>query len=81
MRAATIGLATMLAASSLPAQQQFETTRIAEGVYQFRWQVHNSFAVVTSDGVVVVDPISVDAARQLAAEIRRVAPGATSQRF
>ena len=52
----------------------FETTRIGEGAYQFRWQGHNSFFVTSSEGVVVIDPISTDAAAQLAREIRRVAP-------
>ncbi len=56
---------------------QFETTKIADGVYQFRWESHNSLFVVTSDGVVVIDPISTDAARRLASEIRSTAPGAT----
>ena len=61
--------------SALFAQApSFETTRIGDGVYQFRWQAHNSFVVVTSEGVVVVDPISTDAARQLGREIRNLAP-------
>ncbi len=67
--------ALVLVPTALAAQQpQFETTRIADGVYQFRWQSHNSFFVVTNEGVVVVDPISEPAARALAGEIRRVAP-------
>lgn len=49
---------------------------MADGVYQFRWRAHNALFVVTDDGVVVVDPINPAAAAQLAAEIRRVAPGA-----
>lgn len=54
---------------------RFETTRIADGVYQFRWQGHNGFFVVTDAGVVAVDPISPEAAGTYAAEIKRVAPG------
>ncbi len=54
----------------------YETTRIAEGVYQFRYRTHNGFFVVAGDGVVAVDPISVEAASRYAQEIRRVAPGA-----
>lgn len=53
----------------------FETTRIAEGIYQFRWQAHNGFFVVTGDGVVAFDPISTEAAARYAEEIKRVAPG------
>ena len=56
--------------------QDFETTRIADGVYQFRYQGHNGFLVVTDDGVVAVDPISTQAASHFADEIKRVAPGA-----
>jgi glyoxylase-like metal-dependent hydrolase (beta-lactamase superfamily II) len=58
------------------AQPGFETTRVAEGVYQFRWQSHNALFITTPAGVVAVDPIGVEAARQLAREIQRTAPGA-----
>ena len=61
---------------TLAAQANYETTRIAEGVYQFRWQTHNAFFVVTPAGVLAVDPISMEAAAQYAAEIRKVAPSA-----
>lgn len=55
--------------------QDYETTRIADGVYQFRYRAHHGFFVVTDDGVVAVDPISTEAARRYAAEIKRLAPG------
>lgn len=58
-------------------QQQpppYETTRVAEGVYKFRWQGHNAMFVVTPRGVVAFDPISTEAATTYAREIRRVAP-------
>ena len=61
---------------TLDAQGGYETTRIAEGVYQFRWQAHNGFFVVTPAGVLAVDPISVEAAAQYAEEIKKVAPNA-----
>ena len=61
---------------TLDAQADYETTRIAEGVYQFRWQGHNGFFVVTPTGVVAVDPISMEAAAQYAEEIKKVAPSA-----
>ena len=57
------------------AQDRYETTEIADGVYQFRWMFHNAMFVTTDDGVVVFDTIGADAARQLAAEIQRTAPG------
>ena len=54
-----------------------ELTRVTEGVYAFRWNAHNALIVVAPEGVVVVDPISEPAARQIAVQIRDIAPGAT----
>ena len=54
---------------------EFETTRIGDGVYQYRFQSHNGLFVVTSEGIVAVDPISSAAARHYATEMQRVAPG------
>lgn len=74
MRPAT--LLFLLAFSNAPLlAQDFETTPIAEGVYQFRYQSHNGFFVVTDGGVVAVDPISAIAAQHFADEIKRLAPG------
>ncbi len=78
-RAAWIPMAVALCLSggqALDAQASYETTRIAEGVYQFRWQAHNGFFVVTPAGVLAVDPISMEAAAQYAEEIKMVAPNA-----
>ncbi|WP_420616122.1 MBL fold metallo-hydrolase [Candidatus Palauibacter sp.] len=63
-------------AGAADAPPQFETTEVAEGVYQFRWVGHNALFAVTSEGVFAFDPISVEAAATYAEEIRRVAPGA-----
>ncbi|HXV87376.1 MAG TPA: MBL fold metallo-hydrolase [Gemmatimonadales bacterium] len=71
---ATMGMAVLPAVAQAP---RHETTAVANGVYQFRWQGHNGFFVVTSAGVVAVDPISAEAAATYAAEIKRVAPGAS----
>lgn len=79
-RPTVIGLAILavsMAPSSAPrvaAQADFETTRVADGVYQFRWIGHNGLFIVTDDGVVAVDPIGVEAAERFGAEIRRIAP-------
>ena len=64
----------LLAFSGPMAAQQpdYETTRLAEGVYQFRYQSHNAMFVVTGEGVVALDPISVEAARIYKEEIGRV---------
>lgn len=72
------GIAQMLVAAGLVLQAQqpaYETTRVAEGVYKFRWQGHNAMFVVTPRGVVAFDPISTQAAATYASEIKRVAPG------
>ena len=55
--------------------QDFETTEVADGVYQFRWIGHNGLFVVSGDEVVAFDPISSEAAGVFAQEIQRVAPG------
>lgn len=65
-----------MGAGALRAQAPYETTQAAEGVYQFRWQAHNALLVMTAGGIVVVDPINPDASRQMAMEIRRLAPNA-----
>ena len=78
-RVAYLGLAALalvaFSAGALVAQQDFETTEIADGVFQFRWVGHNGFFVVTPQGVIAIDPISVEAAAQYAVEIRKAAPG------
>ena len=67
----------LVAALALPlGAQDFETTEIADGVYQFRWVGHNGMFVVAGDAVVAFDPINSEAAAALAREIRRVAPTA-----
>jgi glyoxylase-like metal-dependent hydrolase (beta-lactamase superfamily II) len=74
-RVFAVAIALLVAAPLAAQQPRFETTAITDGVYQFRWQGHNAFFVVTDAGVVAVDPISLDAAATYAAEIKRVAPG------
>jgi glyoxylase-like metal-dependent hydrolase (beta-lactamase superfamily II) len=71
-----IALALALASRPMEAQPaQYETTRIADGVYRFRWQSHNGLFIVAPRGVIAVDPISMQAAATFASEIKRVAPG------
>lgn len=72
----TLGL--LLAGASIFAPlsaQDFETTEVVDGVYQFRWIGHNALFVVSGDEVVAFDPISSEAASVLGQEIQRVAPG------
>ena len=56
--AVALSLAT---AMGVAAQDRYETTEIAAGVYQFRWIGHNAMFVTTDAGVVAFDPIGVDA--------------------
>lgn len=65
------------APTALPAQEPaYEATRVADGVYRFRFRAHNALFVVGRSGVLVIDPISTEASRHLAEAIREVAPGA-----
>lgn len=66
----------LLAVTEASAQEtEWATTELAEGVFQFSYGAYNTLFVVTDDGVVAFDPISDDAARILAQEIRSAAPG------
>jgi hypothetical protein len=40
-------LVSVAPAAYAQTQPSFETTRVAEGVYQFRWQAHNALFVTT----------------------------------
>ncbi len=48
------------------------TDRIAEGVYSFRYRDHRTMFVVTSDGVIMTDPLNPRAAPLLMKAIRKV---------
>jgi glyoxylase-like metal-dependent hydrolase (beta-lactamase superfamily II) len=68
-------LAFLLAPGNAQAQEpDWDTTELANGVFIFRYGGYNTAFVVTEDGVVAFDPITPDAARLLAQEIRRSAP-------
>lgn len=72
---AVTSLSMLLVVPGAHAQDDYETTEIADGVYQFRWIGHNGMFVTTDAGVVAFDPIGVEAARRFASEISRIAPG------
>ena len=78
---ALLALAMVLVVPGAHAQDDYETTEIADGVYQFRWIGHNGMFVTTDAGVVAFDPIGVEAARRFAAEISRIAPGSPLTRI
>jgi glyoxylase-like metal-dependent hydrolase (beta-lactamase superfamily II) len=72
---AALLIAIPLASPAVAQEPNFETTEIADGVYRFRYEFHNSLFVVAPEGVIAFDPISPDAAAHYAAEIQRLAPG------
>jgi glyoxylase-like metal-dependent hydrolase (beta-lactamase superfamily II) len=66
---ALAGLGALAAQAQAP---KFDTTKVAEGVYSFRYQFHRNMFVVTSGGVIATDPLNADAAKAMMAEIRKV---------
>ncbi|MCB2107888.1 MAG: MBL fold metallo-hydrolase [Rhodobacteraceae bacterium] len=52
--------------------QGFDTTKLADALYTFRWEGTRNIFWVTPDGVIATDPISVSAAKALRDEIRKV---------
>ncbi len=73
--------AVTIAASQLPASAQlppgmklFETTKVADGVYSFRFAFHRNMFVVTPAGVIATDPINPKVAAVMMKEIRKVTP-------
>ena len=66
----------VVTAAAVPAAQaDWETSEVADGVYQFRYGGHYNVFFVTQDGIVAFDPLSVEAAEIYAQEIQRLAPG------
>lgn len=55
-----------------PGMELSETTKIADGVYSFRFAFHRNMFVVTDEGVIVTDPINSKAASIMMKEIKKV---------
>lgn len=51
-----------------------DLTKVAEGLYSYRWLSYRTAFVTTPEGVILFDPLNDDAARAIAEEIKRVAP-------
>ncbi len=56
--------------SAQPSKPDNEITKLADDVYLFRHQFHQSIFITTPKGVIVTDPISSDAAIWLKAKIK-----------
>ena len=72
--AVAIGAVCLGASPGWPQQPRYETTKVADGVYMFRWINHQALFVVTPDGVIATDPISVEAVKVYREEIRKITP-------
>ena len=55
-----------------PGMKPFETTKIADGVYSYRFFFHRNLFIVTDAGVIATDPMNPKAAKTMMAEIRKV---------
>ena len=54
------------------APRNFEMTKVAENVFSFRSFFHRNMIVLTTDGVIVTDPMNVGAAKMMLAEIKKL---------
>ncbi len=75
--AALIGALAVLVFPVAPSLAQgsaplFDMTKVTESAYSFRFGIHRNMVLVTSDGVIVTDPISPVAAQHMMAEIRKI---------
>ena len=63
------------ASTSVEPPADYEWFKVAENIYQFRYQHHYTLFVTTSKGIIAFDPLSNEAAEHYASAIREVAPG------
>ena len=59
-------------ASAQQSPPENEIAKLADGVYFFRHQFHQAVFITTTEGVIITDPISAEAAAWLKAEIRKL---------
>lgn len=65
-------MSTPVSAQLPPGMKPFETTKIADGVYSFRFFFHRNMFIVTDEGVIATDPMNAKAAATLMKEIKKV---------
>jgi glyoxylase-like metal-dependent hydrolase (beta-lactamase superfamily II) len=53
----------------------WDLQKVTDRVYTFRWTWDRGIVVFTDEGIVVTDPFNPEAAKILAAELQRIAPG------
>lgn len=61
-----------ISAPSAQTKPLYDVTKVAENVYSFRYIFHRGEFIVTDDGVIVIDPISPEAAKALDGEIKKI---------
>ena len=69
---ATALILTVEVAAAQALAPQFDLTKVTDHVYSFRSGIHRAMVVVTSDGLIVTDPINSVAAKNMMDEIRKV---------
>ena len=50
----------------------YDTEKVAEGMYSFRYGPYRNIFLIGDEGVIVTDPIKVEAAKILRQEIRKL---------
>lgn len=68
----TLSLATLAGSAQGQQAPTYETKKLTDSVYIFRYMGHQSMFVVTPDGVIATDPISPAAAKAYMEEIKKV---------
>ena len=69
---AAVALTTSSVAQLPAGMKPFETTKVADGVYTFRYFFHRTMFIVTDEGVIVAEPLNPQAAKAMRAEIAKV---------
>ena len=69
---AAVTITTSASAQLPPGMKPFERTKIADGVYTFRYFFHRNIFIVTDAGVIATDPLNPRAAKIMRAEIAKV---------
>ncbi len=69
---AAVAFTVSAAAQLPPGMKPFETTKVADGVYTFRFFFHRNMFIVTDEGVIVTDPLNPRAAKTMRAEKAKI---------
>ncbi|HJP39597.1 MAG TPA: MBL fold metallo-hydrolase [Gammaproteobacteria bacterium] len=73
-QAASVQDVPLLFPGSKNPMKKWQTERIAEGVYGFRYTFYRNIFIVTDEGVIATDPMNAEAAAVMRREIRQITP-------